>query len=427
MGAVLDLAERLWQGETSTDDHHPFTPLLALEEVANGVAFVSGFANVTSLRTREGIVIVDTGGLLFAPKIHGMVRSWSKAPLHTAVFTHGHLDHIGGIDLYDAEPRPAGAKPLEVVAHKKVPERFARYRMTRGYNGCINGRQFSTSLEWPDVYREPDRLFDDRLSLDIGGTKLELVHDRGETDDHTWVWLPETKVLATGDLFIWASPNAGNPQKVQRYPLEWAAALRKMDALGPEVLCPGHGVPILGRDRVHAALVDTAELLEGLVRDTLAMMNEGEPLDAILHGVKAPERLLDKPYLRPVYDEPEFVVRNVWRLYGGWYDGNPAHLKPAADAQLAQELADIAGGADVLSERALRAADLGDFRLACHLAQFATDAAPNDATIARTRAHILRERAKRETSLMAKGIFRAAADEVDDDFPDDGENGPLSR
>ena len=49
---------------------------------------------------------------------------------------------------------------------------------------------------------------------------------------------------------------------------------------------------------------------------TLALMNEGARLDDIVHAVKAPAHLLEKPYLRPVYDEPEFVVRNLWRQFG---------------------------------------------------------------------------------------------------------------
>src|SRR5205823_12758581 len=137
---------------------------------------------------------------------------------------------------------------------------------------------------------------------------------------------------------IWASPNAGNPQKVQRYPREWAAALREMATLGAGTLLPGHGFPILGADRIEVALTETAELLESLVQQTLALMNDGARLDEILYTVRAPQHLLDRPYLRPVYDEPEFVVRNIWRLYGGWYDGNPATLKPAPDRAVATEL-----------------------------------------------------------------------------------------
>ena len=46
-----------------------------------------------------------------------------------------------------------------------------------------------------------------------------------QTDDHTWLYLPQHRAVCTGDLFIWASPNCGNPQKVQRYPLDQARAL----------------------------------------------------------------------------------------------------------------------------------------------------------------------------------------------------------
>ena len=60
-------------------------------------------------------------------------------------------------------------------------------------------------------------------------------------------------MLYTGDLFIWAAPNAGNPQKVQRYAREWAAALRAMASRGAEVLLCGHGVPVFGRERVAQA------------------------------------------------------------------------------------------------------------------------------------------------------------------------------
>jgi glyoxylase-like metal-dependent hydrolase (beta-lactamase superfamily II) len=82
------------------------------------------------------------------------------------------------------------------------------------------------------------------MVLEIGQgkkTNFYLSHDKGETDDSTWVWVPEKKVLCTGDLFIWASPNCGNPQKVQRYPVEWSNALKKMLKLEAEFLFPGHG------------------------------------------------------------------------------------------------------------------------------------------------------------------------------------------
>ena len=211
-----------------------------------------------------------------------------------------------------------------------MPARFDRYVLTAGYNEVINQRQFGLpDLRWPREYRYPDETYADATRLEVGGLELRLTHCKGETDDHTYTWVPERKVLCCGDLFIWASPNAGNPQKVQRYPREWAAGLRTMAGLGAEIMLPGHGVPVIGADRIRQALTDSADLLDHLHDETVAMMNAGARLDEIVHTVRGPQHLLDRPYLRPVYDEPEFVVRNVWRLYGGWWDGDPAHLKPA--------------------------------------------------------------------------------------------------
>jgi len=243
----------------------------------------------------------------------------------------------------------------------------------------------------------------------------------GETDDHTWIWIPGRRTLCTGDLFIWASPNCGNPQKVQRYPREWSQALREMATLDAELLLPGHGWPIAGADRVRQALGDTADLLDHLVDATLALMNEGARLDEIVHAVRAPDHLLERPYLRPVYDEPEFVVRTVWRLYGGWYDGNPAHLKPATDAALAAELAALAGGADALADRAEALAAAGDLRLAGHLAELAAQAAPDDPGVHRVRAEVFSRRAAEVLSTMSQGVFSWAAKESENRLAEMGD------
>ena len=234
---------------------------------------------------------------------------------------------------------------------------------------------------------------------------MVLFHGRGETDDATFVWLPERRVLASGDFVIWMFPNAGNPRKVQRYAAEWAATLRRMQALKPEVLIPGHGPVIFGAARAGQVLDDGATLLESLVGQTLALMNRGCTLDEVLHSVSAPAELLAKPYLRPKYDDPEFVVRAIWHLYGGWFDGDPAHLKPAPAAELAAELAALAGGAERLAERAATLAEGGRTRLAAHLAEFAAGAAPDDKAIQATRAMVLERCMERETSLMGRAFL----------------------
>ncbi|MBA2544721.1 MAG: MBL fold metallo-hydrolase [Deltaproteobacteria bacterium] len=377
-------------------------PRLVAEEVASRSYFVASFANVTAFDTDAGLVLVDTGSFVLADRTRELLRGVVAAPAHTAIWTHGHVDHCFGVEGYEEE----AGRHVHVIAHEAVPRRFERYRLTRGYNDRINARQFQTKAPFPGEFRAPDELYDERRSVDIGGRRFELHHALGETDDATWVWVPDAGTLCAGDLVIWASPNCGNPQKVQRYPREWAKALREMAAYGAEVLCPGHGVPIYGAANVHRLLDDTASYLESLVDQVVTLLNRGASLDDILAAVKPPAELATRPYLAPIYDEPEFVVRNLCRLYGGWWDGNPAHLKPPREADLARELAGLAGGAAKLAERA---GAVDDPRLACELIEMAYRAAPDDPAIQSARKAIYAARAKAERSLMARGVYAWAA------------------
>ena len=416
--SAIELADRLWRGDVSVDDHHPMAHMGHIEDVADRTAFLPSFANVSALATDEGLLLVDTGSQLTAKRVHEEVRSWDAARLNTAVYSHGHIDHVFGVAPFEEEARTNGWSAPRVVAHEALPSRFDRYILTAGYNGVINQRQFQVpNLRWPTEYRYPDTTYADHHEIVLGGERFELHHARGETDDHTWTWAPERRVLCCGDFFIWASPNAGNPQKVQRYPKEWAIALREMATLGAEVMLPGHGLPVVGADRIVQALTDTAEMLESLHDQTLALMNEGARLDEIIHSVRAPAHLLERPYLQPVYDEPEFVVRNVWRLYGGWYDGNPAQLKPAPEAALAGEIAALAGGARRLADRARELAGANTdtaLRLAGHLAELAALAEPDDAEVHAARCEVFARRTAAERSTMAKGVFAWAARESSD-------------
>ncbi len=417
MTTLLELSEQLWTGEGNTSDANPMLTFLR-EEVADGVFFLASFGNVTAVDAGGEVALIDTGLGALAARNHETIRAWTNTPVHTAIYTHGHIDHVGGVGPFDEENAQRG-RSVKVLAHEAVPRRFARYAETAGYNTSINVRQFGadTGFRFPDRFREPDETYGDRLDITVGDESFELRHGRGETDDATWVFIPQRGVLCTGDFFIWASPNAGNPQKVQRYAADWAVALREMAACDAQILLPGHGVPIVGTDRVRRALEETAELLDFLEQQTREMMNDGARLDDVIHSIDPPTHLLDRPYLRPVYDEPEFVIRNVWRLLGGWWDGNPATLHPAPEHALAREVADLAGGVTALADRALALADAGDLRVAGHLVEMAALAAPDDVGVHRVRATILRRRQEQATSLMAKGVYATAAHESEQRLP----------
>jgi len=409
MGAIKDAAEKFWNGELNVLAQHPLMPTGEFEEIAAGVVFYRWFANFVVVKSEEGLVLVDTGAYFNQQQTVEMVRRFAPDRVNTAIYTHGHVDHACGMPALVAEAQHNRMARPRVVGHRAVGARFDRYKRTGGYNSIINGRQFSAPAPWPTEFVYPDTYFEDRVTVAAGSLKLECHHGRGETDDAAWVYIPQRKVLCTGDFIIWASPNAGNPQKASRYAREWAEALRAMAKTGAEVLLPGHGVPVIGVVRVRQTLLDTAEYLQSLYDQTIAMMNEGRGLDEIMHSVAPPANLAEKPYLQAVYDEPQFIVRNIWRLEGGWYDGIPSHLKPAPEVQQAREVAELAGGAEKIVTRAIAKFEAGELAIASHLIDWAATAVPENRQMHETRAKIYAARAAEASSTMSFGIFRAAA------------------
>ena len=130
---ILDIADRLWRGEVPITRFHPVGhsgALTGFAEICGGVAFVPAFANVTAIRTADGLVLVDTGSEFAATTIHDELRRWDDQRLHTAVYSHGHIDHVFGIGVWAAEAAERNWPAPVVIAHEAVPQRFGRYRLT---------------------------------------------------------------------------------------------------------------------------------------------------------------------------------------------------------------------------------------------------------------------------------------------------------
>ena len=402
---------------------------LELSELGDGLALVEAFSHVYAVATNDGLVCFDTSARRAGPSVVAALRTWNTQSFSTLVYTHGHVDHVGGSGAFAADAVDRGDAAPSVVGHARVGARFDRYRLTNGYNAQINARQFGGRPQ--DDFLDPSvlaptRVVDALSDLIVGSQRFALHHALGETDDHLWTWDPGRRAIFSGDLMTWTFPNAGNPQKVQRYPAEWAVALREMAALEPEMLLPAHGLPIAGRERIRFVLTTVATALEQLVAAVIERMNAGVALDVIVHEVNVPAEVLALPFLRASYDEPEFVVRNIWRLYGGWWGGDVDRLKPSPTAVLARELAVLAGGSLALAKRAedlageARSAvdrDVADdrWRLASHLIELAAESVDVEGDgfrrVHEIRADVYAGRRQHEQSLMARGVFALASDE----------------
>ncbi len=382
-------------------------------------------SGITVFETDDGLVLVDTGIYSESAAMAEKLRDFSQEPIETVILTHGHMDHVYGLDAYllDGQDEPT------IIAHENMADRFDRYERTIGYNEAINARQYGgtasvygrlENLEdslfgWPD--HPPTTWYKDGLTINVGGLTLEIHHGKGETDDHTWVYCPERDVLCSGDLFANVPPNAGNPQKVQRYPEGWATALREMATKEPRVLCMGHFAPIVDQpEEVSHRMRTIANFLDTLVERTLNELNNGAPPHTdIVHRVSIPE--VDEPWFEEKYHDTEFIIRNIVRYYGGWWSGRPSELKPASRSELATEVVALAGGTENLLTRIQQKLDQGEIKLACHLADYALEAAPDDKSVQSLTATVYSERAEQEKDGVSKNIFTAASEYAEDGRP----------
>jgi alkyl sulfatase BDS1-like metallo-beta-lactamase superfamily hydrolase len=379
---------------------------VGVEQVDDGVFFVRvEFVNMVVFDTADGLLLVDSGSRDRAERAHRAVRAVTSSPLHTVVLSHGHQDHAFGLGPWLEE---AGARPPRIIAHANVPERYQRYAKTRGYNEHLNRVQFgvTTATRSPVADADffwPNTLYEDRLTIRLGGEVFHLRHGKGHTNDATYVWVPGRRIICAGDFWEGMMPDCGSPQRTQRFAEGWATAAEEMAALEAELLLPGHGEPIHGAEAVAGCLLDIAEFLRSIVAQTLEALNRGLTHEEIVASVRIPSHLADRPYLQPVYDRPEFISRNIVRMYGGWWDGHPANLMPAPAGDRARAVVTLAGGIDALVAHAREVASY-DLPLACHLAEWAMLAEPGSITANECARDIFGMRQAVESSLHVRAI-----------------------
>ena len=312
---------------------------------------IASMANMGVIESKEGLVIFDVPMRQFANKSFKELRGYTSKQVKYFIFSHGHFDHAFGYAPYLNEIEEHGWELPQVIAHENCLRRFEKYRMLNKYHEWINKMQFAsvigtkqTILVTAEKVLEPTIILkgnDAKYSFDLGGYDFHIFHDRGETDDSIWLWVPDKETICTGDLFVSSFPNVGNPFKVQRYPKDWAIAMEKMVDKDSKYLVPGHGPLIVGKENVREALTITAEVMHFVHDEVVKGLNEGKWFEQIYHELIEifPEKFKDHPMLKPMYGCYQFAIHASYRLYHGWYNsGNPTDLFPSKSQDISKEL-----------------------------------------------------------------------------------------
>ena len=390
-------------------------PLMGqLEVLEAGLAMFHGFANVAFAYGRGEMLAADTSSRQMGAMAVRAIRAITDEPFAYLIYTHGHGDHAFGTEAFINDALARGHARPKIWSHADVAARFKRYKMTRGWQSHINRLQFAAGPAVDGIFAEesfayPDLVYRGEQFLDLVGEPVELHHAMGETEDATWVWMPARRVAMVGDLIVSSMPNTGNPNKVQRYTLEWAEALEAIAQRRPRYVLPGHGAAIRGEQQCNEVLLETARALRLIHDEVIRRLNAGEwPIDIVEADIALPADLAAKPFLQPIYGCVPFIVRDVIRRYAGWWSGEPSQMFPAPRMERAKDIMALCGREEILT-RARELKEDGELQRALALAEIAANADSYDKEATIVNAEILEAIAAAERSFIARNFFAGAA------------------
>jgi len=203
-----------------------------LEEISSGI-FVyvqpdgSWFLNNAGfLVGTESVIAVDTVGTeKRAHAFREAVRSTSQHPVQALINTHAHGDHTHGNFAFWPD--------TAVIGHELAREEILRSNAPEGV-----AQRFPTADFGQFRHVPPMVTFAESLNVHLDDLKLQLIHlGPAHTTNDVVVWIPERRVLFTGDLVF----NGGTPFAMAGSVLGWLDVLPALRAFDAEVVVPGHG------------------------------------------------------------------------------------------------------------------------------------------------------------------------------------------
>lgn len=242
---------------------------MEIKKVSPGIFAVDrpgSISNLGFIRTAEGVVLIDTTSNKVEMKEVMDNAGLAASDVCLVITTHADPDHVGGNILFDCP----------ILAHRIALERMAKRTQKA----------------------QPTDTFEDRHTTEVGGVRMELIYKGGHKADSIVVWLPESKVLFSGDLIF----EGRYPWMREAHVPTWMEALRWLPSLGAEVIVPGHGA-VCGYEAVSKQLTYMEETWERTARH----IAEG-------HGLK--QTLNDPDYPKNQdWDKEKLFKENIELMY----------------------------------------------------------------------------------------------------------------
>jgi uncharacterized sulfatase len=240
-----------------------------------------------------------------------------------------------------------------------------------------DGGEQSQAPPRPKIVAPTHTFSGDRVRLEIAGVTIDLVAAPGETDDQLYVWLPEQRVVFAGDNFYQSWPNTYPLRGTARRSIrDWIASITSMVNENPLHVVGGHTTPML--NNAVEVLTNYRDAMSWVHDRTIEGAKQFMTPDELVEYAALPEYLADLDYLAEYYGSVWGTVRDIYAQDLGWFDGDPLNLHRESPIRQSQRIADIAGGVDILMEKAQKAMQNDDPLGAAQLAQHVMRLRPED-------------------------------------------------
>jgi glyoxylase-like metal-dependent hydrolase (beta-lactamase superfamily II) len=281
-----------------------------LEVLADGVYALTaeGDPNIGAVEGEDFLVCFEALATpVAAEKWLTRLREHTDKPVRYLVLSHYHAVRVLGASAFDAEVIVAHENTRALIEERGKQDWASEFaRMPR----LAEGADSVPGLTWPTL------TFSDRLTIDLGGDRGELVlahHGRGHTEGDITAWLPRHRILFAGDLVeAEAALYTGDA-----YHREWSTGtLDRLSGLGAEQLVGGRGDVSKGRAQVEAAISKTRGFLTTMLREVGAVQQRGGNLKQAFEATHA--ALVDDFGRWPIFEHClPFDVSRLWDELSG--------------------------------------------------------------------------------------------------------------
>ena len=392
-----------------------------------------GLANAIMIEGQDGLVIVDTlESNQAAEAVLAEFRKISPKPVKTIIYTHNHVDHVMGAQVFAGNDKP------DVVAHAStdglVQDLLFKFKPIIGTRSV---RMFGNKLGKEELlhsgigsglnispkatagYLKPGKTFTDTMDLTVSGVRMKLIHAPGETDDQIYVWLPESKILISADNYYTSFPNLYTIRGTTFRDLEnWYRSIDIIRDLRPDHLVPCHGRPLSGANAVYTVMTNYRDAIQYVHDQGIRAMNQGLTPDEMAESVKLPEHLASLPYLKEFYGKASWSLRSLFSGNLGWFSGDSADLQPLSKKARAKMMADLAGGFDKLLAHARKKLEEGNAQAALELSGHLLRLGPSNTEVRALRIRALKALGMKEKeNVNARHYYLTEALEVESGRP----------